>query len=58
MNERDRRARQESPRGSGGARPFGPGEAPLGVRPGLSGQRRRAGVETAPRPVQREAVPA
>ena len=27
-----------------GARPFGPGEAPLGVRPGLGGSRRRAGV--------------
>ena len=58
MNERDRRAQQNPARRSGGARPFGPGEAPLGVRPGLAGQRRRAGVETAPRPVQREAVPA
>ena len=38
-------------------RPFGPGEAPLGVRPGLSGQRRRAGVEAAARPAQREAAP-
>ena len=27
-----------------GARPFRPGEAPLGVRPGLAGARRRAGV--------------
>ena len=27
-----------------GARPFAPGEAPLGVRPGLAGSRRRAGV--------------
>lgn len=27
-----------------GARPFAPGEAPLGVRPGLGGNRRRAGV--------------
>ena len=27
-----------------GARPFKPGEAPLGVRPGLAGARRRAGV--------------
>ena len=27
-----------------GARPFRPGEAPLGVRPGLGGARRRAGV--------------
>jgi len=27
-----------------GARPFAPGEAPLGVRPGLGGRRRRAGV--------------
>ena len=27
-----------------GARPFAPGEAPLGVRPGLGGSRRRAGV--------------
>jgi len=27
-----------------GARPFAPGEAPLGVRPGLAGARRRAGV--------------
>ena len=57
MNKRDGGARKEPPRRSSGARPFGPGEAPLGVRPGLSGQRRRAGVETAPRPVQREAVP-
>ena len=57
MNERDRRARNEPARRSGGARPFGPGEAPLGVRPGLAGQRRRAGVETALRPVAREAVP-
>ena len=30
-----------------GARPFGPGEAPLGVRPGLGGSRRRAGVSPA-----------
>ena len=27
-----------------GARPFAPGEAPFGVRPGLGGRRRRAGV--------------
>lgn len=58
MNDRDRRARQESPRRSGGARPFGPGEAPLGVRPGLAGQRRRAGVEATTRPVERDALPA
>lgn len=58
MNERDRRAPQHPSRRSGGARPFGPGEAPLGVPPGLSGQRRRAGVETALRSVGREAVPA
>jgi len=30
-----------------GARPFAPGEAPLGVRPGLGGNRRRAGVTPA-----------
>ena len=30
-----------------GARPFAPGEAPLGVRPGLGGSRRRAGVTPA-----------
>ena len=30
-----------------GARPFAPGEAPLGVRPGLAGGRRRAGVTPA-----------
>jgi len=30
-----------------GARPFSPGEAPLGVRPGLAGGRRRAGVTPA-----------
>ena len=30
-----------------GARPFSPGEAPLGVRPGLGGSRRRAGVTPA-----------
>ncbi len=29
---------------AGGARPFAPGEAPLGVRPGLGGPRRRAGA--------------
>ena len=29
-----------------GARPFKPGEAPLGVRPGLAGARRRAGVSS------------
>ncbi len=57
MNERDRRARNEPARRSGGARPFAPGEAPLGVRPGLAGQRRRAGVETAQRPTGREAAP-
>ncbi|RLT28224.1 MAG: hypothetical protein DWI47_00445 [Chloroflexi bacterium] len=57
MNKRSGGARPEPPRRSGGARPFGPGEAPLGVRPGLSGQRRRAGVEAAARPGQREAVP-
>ena len=31
MNERDRRARREPHRTGGGARPFAPGEAPLGV---------------------------
>lgn len=41
--------RRTSPGGRGqhrgaGARPFAPGEAPLGVRPGLGGSRRRAGV--------------
>lgn len=54
MNKRGGGARQEPPRRSSGARPFGPGEAPLGVRPGLAGQRRRAGVETVSRPVQRQ----
>lgn len=57
MRERDRRARHEPSVRQSGARPFGPGEAPLGVRPGLSGQRRRAGIETAPRSVQRVAAP-
>ena len=57
MNKRSGGARSEPPRRSSGARPFGPGEAPLGVRPGLSGQRRRAGVEAAARPAQREAAP-
>ena len=41
--------RERQPGGRGGqrgagARPFAPGEAPLGVRPGLGGGRRRAGV--------------
>lgn len=38
------RARNKRRMGNG-ARPFAPGEAPLGVRPGLSGQRRRAGAD-------------
>lgn len=41
MSERRKQQRQRS----SGARPFVPGEAPLGVRPGLSGQRRRAGAD-------------
>ena len=36
-----------------GARPFGPGEAPLGVRPGLGGGRRRAGVTPIGSPLAR-----
>ncbi|MFZ9972496.1 MAG: hypothetical protein ACO3GA_05430, partial [Candidatus Limnocylindrus sp.] len=36
-----------------GARPFAPGEAPLGVRPGLGGQRRRAGADAGVRVLQR-----
>lgn len=41
--------RKPAPGGRGqhrgaGARPFAPGEAPLGVRPGLAGARRRAGI--------------
>ena len=37
-------ARGRGQHGGAGARPFTPGEAPLGVRPGLGGSRRRAGV--------------
>lgn len=36
-----------------GARPFAPGEAPLGVRPGLSVQRRRAGADAGVRLLER-----
>ena len=57
MNERDRRARREPPRTGGGARPFAPGEAPLGVRPGLAGQRRRAGVDSSPVSTRRDGPP-
>lgn len=38
-----------------GARPFAPGEAPLGVRPGLAGSRRRAGVSPVGRATNRHA---
>lgn len=38
-----------------GARPFAPGEAPLGVRPGLAGARRRAGVTPVGSSVNRRA---
>jgi len=50
MSERDRTPRKGAPQKRSGARPFQPGEAPLGVRPGLGGQRRRAGVEGVTRP--------
>ena len=49
MSERDRTSRKGVPQRGSGARPFQPGEAPLGVRPGLGGQRRRAGVESVAR---------
>ena len=50
MSERGRPERKGPARRSSGARPFHPGEAPLGVRHGLAGQRGRAGIETAARP--------
>ncbi|MEY3472027.1 MAG: domain, FtsQ-type [Chloroflexota bacterium] len=49
MSDRDKRTR----RTMSGARPFAPGEAPLGVRPGLGGQRRRAGADAGVRVLQR-----
>ena len=49
MSDRDRTLRKGVPQRGSGARPFQPGEAPLGVRPGLGGQRRRAGVESTTR---------
>lgn len=49
MNERDKKARRRA----SGARPFAPGEAPLGVRPGLGGQRRRAGADAGLRLLER-----
>ena len=44
MSNRKPAARGRGQHGGAGARPFTPGEAPLGVRPGLGGSRRRAGV--------------
>lgn len=49
MSDRDKRVR----RNTSGARPFTPGEAPLGVRPGLGGQRRRAGADAGVRLLER-----
>ena len=49
MSERSKKG----PRQTSGARPFAPGEAPLGVRPGLSGQRRRAGADAGVRLLER-----
>jgi hypothetical protein len=49
MSERSKQQR----RPSSGARPFAPGEAPLGVRPGLIGQRRRAGADAGVRLLER-----
>jgi cell division septal protein FtsQ len=49
MSERSKKGR----RSTSGARPFAPGEAPLGVRPGLSGQRRRAGADAGVRLLER-----
>jgi hypothetical protein len=51
MSERSKKAR----RPTSGARPFAPGEAPLGVRPGLGGQRRRAGADAGVRLLERRA---
>lgn len=42
-------------RATSGARPFAPGEAPPGVRPGLGGQRRRAGADAGVRLLERSA---
>ena len=44
MNGRRPTSRRGGGHPGAGVRPFGPGEAPLGVRPGLAGGRRRAGV--------------
>jgi hypothetical protein len=44
MSDRKPAANGRGQHRGAGARPFGPGEAPLGVRPGLAGARRRAGV--------------
>ena len=44
MNDRTGPSAGRGQRRGAGARPFAPGEAPLGVRPGLGGGRRRAGV--------------
>ena len=49
MSERSKKGR----RPTSGARPFAPGEAPLGVRPGLGGQRRRAGADAGVRLLER-----
>ena len=49
MSDRDKKVR----RNTSGARPFAPGEAPLGVRPGLGGQRRRAGADAGVRMLER-----
>ena len=44
MNRQPRSTGNRGPHRGAGARPFAPGEAPPGVRPGLGGSRRRAGV--------------
>ncbi len=56
MSDRDRSDARK--RGASGARPFAPGEAPLGVRPGLAGQRRRAGADAGARILTRREPPA
>ena len=47
MSDRKPAAGSRGQHRGAGARPFAPGEAPLGVRPGLAGGRRRAGVTPA-----------
>ena len=47
MSDRKPAAGSRGQHRGAGARPFAPGEAPLGVRPGLAGGRRRAGVSPA-----------